>query len=53
MSEKGDEKIIRKGKKTDLHELFGSFFIKGSIDIPFLALTIALLTIGLVMLFSA
>ncbi len=30
-----------------------SFFITGSMDIPFLGLTIALLTIGLVMLFSA
>lgn len=48
-----NEKIIKtngKGKKT-LSEL--NLFVTGSIDIPFLAITIALLTIGLVMLFSA
>lgn len=46
-------KIIKSGKKKK--KLFdkGDFFITGSIDIPFLALTIALLTIGLIMLFSA
>lgn len=48
-----DEKIIKTNKKgksalTDLN-----LFVTGSIDIPFLAITIALLTIGLVMLFSA
>ena len=30
-----------------------TYFLVGSIDIPFLGLTIALLTIGLIMLFSA
>lgn len=48
-----NEKIIKangKGKKT-LSEL--NLLVTGSIDIPFLAITIALLTIGLVMLFSA
>lgn len=48
-----NEKIIKtngKGKKA-LGEL--NLFVTGSIDIPFLAITIALLTIGLVMLFSA
>ena len=30
-----------------------TYFLTGSIDIPFLGLTIALLTIGLIMLFSA
>lgn len=48
-----DEKIIKTNKKgknalTDLN-----LFVTGSIDIPFLAITIALLTIGLIMLFSA
>lgn len=48
-----DEKIIKSNKKgksplTDLN-----LFVTGSIDIPFLAITIALLTIGLIMLFSA
>ncbi len=33
--------------------MFPNFFVTGSIDIPFLALTIALLTFGLIMLFSA
>lgn len=32
---------------------FSDLFVQGSMDIPFFALTIALLTIGLIMLFSA
>lgn len=48
-----DEKIIKTNKKgkNALSEL--NLFVTGSIDIPFLAITIALLTIGLIMLFSA
>lgn len=48
-----NEKIIKahgNGKKS-LSEL--NIFVTGSVDIPFLAVTIALLTIGLIMLFSA
>lgn len=44
--------IIRAKTKDD-RSLKGDFLITGSIDIPFLAITIALLTIGLIMLFSA
>lgn len=44
--------IIR-AKTRDDKSLKGDFLITGSIDIPFLAITIALLTIGLIMLFSA
>ncbi len=47
----GDEKIIRTKKGKGFNK--GNFFVTGSIDIPFLAITIALLTIGLIMLFSA
>lgn len=46
-----DEKIIRTKKGKGFSK--GNFFVTGSIDIPFLAITIALLTIGLIMLFSA
>lgn len=46
-----NEKIIRAGKKNKIGK--EHFFVTGSIDIPFLGITIALLTIGLVMLFSA
>lgn len=50
---KDNSKIIRTNKKGSKGINKDIFFITGSIDIPFLALTIALLTIGLVMLFSA
>ncbi len=46
-------KIIKTNKKKSKGINRDDVFITGSIDIPFLALTIALLTIGLVMLFSA
>ena len=51
MPKSNDEKIISKPK--GLSEKLPNLFITGSIDIPFLALTIALLTFGLIMLFSA
>lgn len=46
-------KIIKTNTKKSKGINRDDIFITGSIDIPFLALTIALLTIGLVMLFSA
>ncbi len=46
-------KIIKSRVKSIKGFTKEDFFITGSIDIPFLALTIALLTIGLIMLFSA
>ncbi|MGN1203130.1 MAG: FtsW/RodA/SpoVE family cell cycle protein [Eubacterium sp.] len=49
----GDSKIIRTKKKSIKGISKDDIFVTGSIDIPFLALTIALLTIGLIMLFSA
>lgn len=50
--EEENEKIIRhSGKKAS--GWTKDFFTLGAMDIPFFALTIALLTIGLVMLFSA
>lgn len=51
-SAQGEQKIIRT-KTNRLGLSKDHFFVTGSIDIPFLALTIALLTIGLIMLFSA
>ncbi len=48
-----NSKIIKTNKKKSKGINRDDIFITGSIDIPFLALTIALLTIGLVMLFSA
>lgn len=51
MPKSSDEKIISKQK--GFKDMFPNLFITGSIDIPFLALTIALLTFGLIMLFSA
>lgn len=51
-SASGEQKIIRaNGNRLGFSK--EHFFVTGSIDIPFLALTIALLTIGLIMLFSA
>ncbi len=47
----GEQKIIKAKNRTGISK--DHFFVTGSIDIPFLALTIALLTIGLIMLFSA
>lgn len=46
-----EEKIIKTKKGMGFSK--NSLFVTGSIDIPFLAITIALLTIGLIMLFSA
>lgn len=48
-----DSKIIKTHKKRSKGITKDDIFITGSIDIPFLALTIVLLTIGLIMLFSA
>ena len=46
-----NEQIVVKPSKWKSFE--DTYFLTGSIDIPFLGLTIALLTIGLIMLFSA
>lgn len=46
-----NEQIVVKPSKWKSFK--DTFFLTGSIDIPFLGLTIALLTIGLIMLFSA
>lgn len=46
-----DEQIVVKPSKWKSFK--DTYFLTGSIDIPFLGLTIALLTIGLIMLFSA
>lgn len=48
-----DSKIIRTKKNKSMGISRDTVFVTGSIDLPFLALTIALLTIGLIMLFSA
>ncbi len=48
-----DDKIIKTHKKRTNGIDKGDIFVTGSIDIPFLAITVALLTIGLIMLFSA
>jgi len=48
---KGESKIIKKNRAFSFNKL--DIFTLGGMDIPFFALTIALLTIGLVMLFSA
>lgn len=47
----GKSKIVKSKKTLGIKK--SDIFLVGSIDIPFLALTIILLTIGLVMLFSA
>ena len=46
-----NEQIVVKPSKWNSFK--DTYFLTGSIDIPFLGLTIALLTIGLIMLFSA
>ena len=46
----GSEKIVKAKSKKGLTK--DDLFITGSIDVPFFAVTMALLTIGLVMLFS-
>mgnify|MGYP002677474164 FL=1 len=46
-----NEQIVVKPSKWKSYK--DTYFLTGSIDIPFLGLTIALLTIGLIMLFSA
>lgn len=48
-----NSKIVKSNKSTVFGIPKESLFVTGSIDIPFLALTITLLTIGLIMLFSA
>lgn len=48
-----NSKIIKTNKKKSKGISKDDIFITGSIDIPLLAFTIALLTIGLIMLFSA
>lgn len=48
-----NEQKIVKAKNKKSGNFKNLLFITGSIDIPFLALTVALLTIGLIMLFSA
>ncbi len=48
-----NEQKIVKAKKRKSGDFKNLIFVTGSIDIPFLALTVALLTIGLIMLFSA
>lgn len=45
-----EQKIIKHKNKRFV---FSDLFVQGSMDIPFFALTITLLTIGLIMLFSA
>jgi cell division protein FtsW len=45
------EKIVKARNQSGITK--DNIFVTGSIDIPFLAFTIALLTIGLIMLFSA
>lgn len=49
--ENSQEKVLKPSKLKMLSD--SPFLISGSVDIPFLGLTIALMTIGLVMLFSA
>lgn len=46
-----DERVMNKTKSLGIKK--SDIFIQGSFDVPFLALTMLLLTIGLVMLFSA
>lgn len=46
-----DRKVINSNKSLGIKK--SDIFVVGSIDIPFLGLAIALLTIGLIMLFSA
>lgn len=49
----GNNSKIISTKSKDPTGLKNKLFVTGSIDVPFLAITIALLTIGLIMLFSA
>ena len=53
MPNSSESKIIKTKSKNKKGINKDDIFVTGSIDIPFLAITIALLTIGLVMLFSA
>lgn len=48
-----NEPKIVKARNRKPGKFNGLLFVTGSIDIPFFALTVALLTIGLIMLFSA
>ena len=50
-ADRGSEKIIKKNRAFSFSK--SDIFTLGGMDIPFFALTVALLTIGLVMLFSA
>lgn len=47
------EKIVRPKKGSGFKSLKRSLFVTGAFDVPFFALTIIILAIGLVMLFSA
>lgn len=49
--ENDEQKVLKSKKSLGIKK--SDILVVGSIDIPFLALTIALLTIGLIMLFSA
>lgn len=53
VADNGNSKIIKSHTKKTNSIGKEAFFVTGSIDIPFLAITIALLTIGLIMLFSS
>lgn len=53
MPNSSESKIIKTKSKNKKGINKDDIFVTGSMDIPFLAITIALLTIGLVMLFSA
>ncbi len=53
VSADGNSKIIKSNTQKSSGIRKEDIFVTGSIDIPFLAITIALLTIGLIMLFSA
>lgn len=49
--ENDEQKVLKSKKSLGIKK--SDIFVVGSIDIPFLAISIALLTIGLIMLFSA
>ena len=45
--------MATKAKKTKKNSILNTFLANGSMDIPFLAILMTIVTIGLVMLFSA
>ncbi len=51
--EKAEKTLVKASKKFGGAKLKADWFVTGGIDIPFFALTIVILAIGLVMLFSA